>query len=205
MTLVRDTLVQNSLVSKYLETIRAVDGEVLNLSFHQLRLEKALDANTTHRLDSLLNPPQNGLYRCRVVYDAKSIEVSYIKYVKRSIKKLKLVYDDTIEYAKKYENREDIEKLVVQKESCDDVLIVKNGLLCDTSIANIALYDGSVWFTPNTPLLEGTTRARLLQNAALVVKDIKPEELKNYSKIALMNAMIDFDIIAVENIEEMIC
>jgi len=192
-------------VSRYLETIRAVDGEILNLSFHQLRLEKALDGKASHSLEKLLNPPQKGLYRCRVVYDANSIEVSYIEYIKRSIKKLKLVYDDTIEYAKKYENREAIERLFVQKESCDDVLIVKNGLLSDTSIANIALYDGCVWHTPKTPLLEGTTRERLVQNADLVVKDIKLEELKNYSKIALMNAMIDFDIIAVENIEEIIC
>ena len=98
-----------------------------------------------------------------------------------------------------------MELLFSQKENCDEILIVKNGLLCDTSIANIALFDGRKWMTPKTPLLEGTTRQRLLESGFLTVKDIAVEDLKMYSQMALMNAMIDFDIIADKKIEEIIC
>ena len=45
------------------------------------------------------------------------------------------------------------------------------------------------------PLLEGTCRARLLKEKFIVQKDITVEELMNSSKIALMNAMIDFKVI----------
>ena len=82
-----------------------------------------------------------------------------------------------------------------KRESCDDILIVKNGYITDTSIANIALYDGNSWITPKVPLLKGTTRQRYLDNAKILESDIKVQDLKKFSKIALLNAMIDFDII----------
>ena len=189
---------------KYLETIKAVDGVAFNLSYHQLRLEATLGSNKI-QLETILNPPKKGLYRCRVVYDEDTYSVNYIEYSKKNIQSLKLVYADSLEYSKKYENREALNLLLEKKEKCDDILVVQNGLLTDTSIANIALYDGNKWFTPKEPLLKGTCRARLLAEGKIFETDIKVNEIKNFQKVALMNAMIDFDIIAIENIEEVIC
>jgi len=93
----------------------------------------------------------------------------------------------------------------MQKEQCDDILIIKKGLVSDTSIANIAFYDGKLWFTPKAALLKGTCRTRLLLEGKIIEKEIRVEDIKKYKKIALMNAMIDFDIIASDNIEEIIC
>ena len=78
-------------------------------------------------------------------------------------------------------------------------------LVTDTSIANIALYNDGLWFTPKKPLLEGTTRARLLNAGKIIEKDIAVEDLNNYSRVALMNAMIDFDIITKYNLKDMTC
>jgi len=139
------------------------------------------------------------------MYDIKEIKIEYLPYTKREVKTLKLVVNDTIEYSKKYANRDEINQLVNQKENCDDILIVQNGLVLDTSIANIAFFDGREWFTPKTPLLKGTCRARLLDEDKIIEKDISVQEIKSFKTIALMNAMIDFDIIAVDNIEEIIC
>jgi 4-amino-4-deoxychorismate lyase len=194
--------------SRFLETIKAVDGIVYNLEYHQARLEDALKSLGVHHFPSLtqhLSPPSDGLYRCRVLYDEHKLEVSYHKYEKRNIKSLKIVYDDTIDYHYKYEEREALDKLFAQREDCDDVLIVQNFLLKDTTIANIALYDGQKWVTPKNPLLKGTTRARLLKKGLIVEKEILISDLDNYSQLALMNAMIDFDIIASENIRNHIC
>lgn len=200
------TSVQNSLVNKiFLETIKIVDGKALHLEYHQERLNTALNSSHRHILQNVINPPSKGLYRCRIVYDIDKIDIEYLSYSKRTVNSLKLVYDDTIVYDKKYANRELIDKLFTQKEDADDILIVKNGYVTDTSIANIAFYDGKEWFTPKTPLLKGTCRARLLATKKLKEKEIKVSEIKNYKKIALMNAMIDLDIIALENIEDMIC
>lgn len=193
---------------KFLETIKVVDGIVHHIEYHQKRLNGVLshlNTNNTHTLQNILNPPKIGFYRARVVYDKDTIKVDYYPYVKNDVKSLKLVYDNSIDYSFKYLNRSEIDMLFSQKGISDDILIVKNTLITDTSKANIALYDGKNWFTPKIPLLHGTTKNRLVAGGNLIEKDISVNELGNYSKVALMNAMIDFDIIAEENIGEIIC
>lgn len=195
----------------FLETIRALDSQVYHLSYHQERYEGVLKYFGIREIFSLkeyLNPPKNGLYRCRLTYDISKtphqIEVSYYPYKKREIGSLKLIYDDFIEYSMKYTNREELDALFAKRGLCDDVLIVKNSLLCDTSIANIAFFDGARWVTPKKPLLNGTTRQRLLSEGKIFEEDITVDDLRKYSKAALMNAMIDFDIIS-KKIEEIFC
>ena len=78
---------------------------------------------------------------------------------------------------------------------CDEIIIVKNNLICDTSKANIAIFLNKEWLTPKIPLLKGTTMQRYINNGTLKQKDITVDMLKQSSKIALLNAMIDFDII----------
>ena len=190
--------------SKYLETIKAQDGKLYHLDYHQKRLDSCVkDSNIN--LSDLLTPPSSGLYRCRVVYDEFSCDVEYYPYIKRSVSSLKLVYDDSIEYSKKYFNRDAIDELFLQKDECDDILIVKNELITDTSIANLAFKYKNEWLTPKKPLLYGTTRARLLDAKKIIEEDISVRDLKHFSAISLMNAMIDFDIIQNKNVREVIC
>ena len=196
---------QNSLVNKkLLETIKAQDGVLFHLPFHQLRLESAIGENVIE-LSEILDPPKSGLYRCRVVYDAEGYEVSYHPYSKRSVTKLKLIEDNSIEYAKKYADRSSLNALFAQKEDADDVLIVKDGLVSDTTIANVAFFYKNSWITPKQPLLNGTTRMRLRLAGELKEEEIYATDIKKFESIALMNAMIDFDIIRNKKIEEIIC
>ena len=203
MTRVSVISLQNFLVNSYfLETIKALDGEVYNLSYHQERLESVLDSlkqAKNYELNSLLSPPKKGLYRCRVIYNAQEINISYIEYRKREVTSFKLIYDDTIIYDKKYAKRDLLDKHFAQREDADEIIVVKNGLITDTSIANIALYDGKRWFTPKSPLLKGTTRRRYIEEGKILEADIAVDALKSYKKLALMNAMIDFDIITENN------
>jgi 4-amino-4-deoxychorismate lyase len=74
-------------------------------------------------------------------------------------------------------------------------MIFKNSLLTDTSIANIAIYYDNSWITPKKPLLNGTTRQRYINSGFIKEADITLAMLKNAKKIALLNAMIDFDIL----------
>ena len=196
------------MISEFLETVKSLDGVVYNLKYHQSRYESVLKSFNIleyKNLKDYINPPMHGLYRCRLVYDKSKIDVEYIKYKMRNIKTLKLVYDDDIEYDKKSTSRQDLNKLFEQKDSCDDILIVKNSLLTDTSIANVALFDGKRWFTPKNPLLEGTTRKRLLDEGKIYELEIGVDDICNFEKIALLNAMIDFDIIAGDSLKDIIC
>ena len=184
--------------SLLLETIRCEDGEPVNLSYHQGRVNaslKQLGYTTEYNLKKLLSPPDNKLYRCRILYNDNSIDIQYLPYQKRVISRLQLIQADGLEYALKYANREEIDKFFLQKGDADDILLVKNTLITDTSIANIALYDGEKWYTPKSPLLHGTTRARLLKEKKIFERDIYLKDLPSYSRFALMNAMIDFDTV----------
>lgn len=187
-------------LTSFFETIKIEDGVVFHLEYHQKRYESVLRSFGHKKfveIASYINPPPSGLHRCRFVYTlANEIKVSYYKYKKREVNQLKLVYDNRVLYREKSMNREELTRLFEQREECDDILIVKNDYITDTSIANIALYDGKDWFTPRKPLLKGTTRARLLEEKKLIEADITPSMLKNYSQVALLNAMIDFDILA---------
>lgn len=195
----------------FLETIRAVEGEVFNLVYHQKRYESVLKKFNIKNPKSLLehiNPPATGTYRCRLLYniskEGHTIEVTYHEYKKRDINSLKLVYDDNIEYSLKSACRDELDLLYGRRGKYDDILIVKNSLITDTTIANIAFYDSGRWVTPAQPLLKGTTRERLLMEKKIFESDIYVDDLKKFSKVALMNAMIDFDIIT-KNIEEFFC
>lgn len=178
----------------YFETIKCEDYEIFNLEYHNKRVANTIAMNLN--LQEYIYPLSEELLRCKLVYDESGIiEVNYFPYNKREIKSFKLVFNDDIDYSKKYLDRSALDKLYEQKEDCDEIIIVKDGLVTDTTIANIAIKMDGVWFTPRKPLLRGTTRERFLKEGGLISKDITIEMLKSCEKLALMNAMIDFDIL----------
>jgi len=178
------------------ETISVIDGKALHLGYHQERLnrsQKALFSSFVPiNLNEIIKPSSSqGQLKCRVVYADKLIDVSYSAYHPRVIQNLKLIESD-IDYSFKYSNREKLNELYAKREDADDILIVKNSLITDTSIANIAFWDDHKWITPKSPLLRGTTRERLLRNSFLIQRDIHIDEIDKFSLFALMNAMIGF-------------
>jgi len=181
-----------------LETIKIKEGKIYNLVYHQKRCDKSrLDLYHTTKslcLKSLINPPPTGYYRCRILYDTKIQSIEYIPYQEKEIKTLKIV-NTPLKYDYKYANRTTLESLCKKHPEVDDILIESHGIIKDTSIANIAFYDGNSWVTPTNPLLEGTMRAKLLEEGFLQKKIIQKSDLHHYSHVALMNAMIGFKIL----------
>ena len=175
------------------ETIRVSQFKACHLDFH-LKRANASTANGLHfDLASLMHVPDDGLYRVKIIYDDNGyfIKKQCFAYKKRNIKSIRLLASD-ISYDKKYLDRRNIDDLFTRRGNCDEIIIIKNGLVTDTSIANIAIHSNNQWFTPRTPLLKGTTRQRLIAQKLLQEKDISVSELLNAEKIALMNAMTDF-------------
>ena len=115
-----------------------------------------------------------------------------------------MVFDDTINYNLKFENREKINQLFAKREQCDEILIVKNGLVTDTSFCNILFFNGKKWLTPEKPLLKGIQRQFLINNEIVETANISPSDLHNFTKARLVNAMIGFEDaldIIIENIQ----
>lgn len=174
------------------------NGRLCNTTFHNVRFRrsaKEVFGWNTESLEELIRIPkeaQTGLYKCRIIYGSCIERIEFHPYRLRPIQSLKIVAGDDIDYSYKFENREAIERLFRLCGECDDVLIIKNGYITDTSIANIAFYDGIKWITPSSPLLKGTQREKLLSEGRIVEDDIKPLDLGVFKKARLFNAMIDF-------------
>lgn len=186
-----------------LETIKCEGGHFHHLEYHQKRVDRSrrelFGSTDTLDLASILKAPDKKLYRCRVRYSQKIVSIEYLPYRPKEIKTLKVVASD-VTYHYKFSDRSTLDKLLQENPEADDIIIEKEGLITDTTIANIALFDGEQWVTPKKPLLEGTMRAYLLGQGFLHPKDITSDSLKKYEKVALMNAMLGFKILSHTNI-----
>ncbi len=185
-------------MSQLLETIQLNNGKLVNIHFHTLRFNVALKNHfgifTDIELSEKIIIPTEfkiGIYKCRITYSPKIDKIEFLPHNYRDINSLKLVYDNTIDYHLKYSNREKLQKLFEQRGNCDDILIVKKGCMSDSYTANPVFFDGKKWWTPNTPLLPGTQRARLLEEGHIFECRITPDDLQKYTKVGLINAMQD--------------
>ena len=183
-------------ISPCFETLKAVNGEIQYLLFHQARFDKTrkelYGVAQKISLAQLLTPPKDGTYRVRVEYDEEIQKVEYIPYTPRVIQTFALV-EGNIDYAYKYCDREALSQHL--SITADDVLFICHGELKDTSIANIALLIDGKWKTPLRPLLEGTTSARLLASGMIKAELLDIKSLQKAEKFAIMNALIGFKII----------
>jgi 4-amino-4-deoxychorismate lyase len=178
---------------KYFETVKCDDFEVFNLDYHNKRIANTIGLNLN--LQEYVYPVSSELLRCKVIYDKDGIiDIQYFPYEKREIKTFKLIYDNEVSYSKKYFDRNTLNELFEKRENSDEIIIIKNKIVTDTSIANIAIYYENTWITSKNCLLRGTVRDRLIDDKFLIERDITTKMLKKASKIALMNAMIGFDI-----------
>ena len=182
------------------ETIRIRNGVPENLFWHQQRYEssyRTLFGKSPQIIleDTLIIPAdyRKGVVKCRFLYDHEIFDTEFYHYNPSHIQTLKLVEDNHLEYPHKFTDRTAINNLLGMKDECDDILIVKNGLITDSSIFNIVFFDGEKWTTPAEPLLKGTARERLLRGGKIEAEHITVEDLKKFSHFKLINAMLEFD------------
>jgi 4-amino-4-deoxychorismate lyase len=183
-----------------LESIRVENRCVQNPEYHQARFDAsrrllfgtndAIDLKTHIQIPDFID---EGIYKCRLIYDRQIRELSFEAYQPKLVQSLKLVYDDAIDYALKYADRNALNRLFEQRGSCDDILIVKQGLITDTSFCNVIFYDGTSWITSDSPLLAGTRRQYLIDQKKIRSQQICPADLASFSHFMLINAMLDFD------------
>lgn len=179
------------------ESIRVQDGELCNLHFHQQRLNRAMQMHypqaNFHKLKDCIEIPAKcfeGIYKCRVTYGREVKNIDFEPYNPRVIRTLKLLEENGISYPHKYADRSLLNALRQKRGKSDEILIVKNGLITDTSFSNIIFFDGSTWLTPSTPLLIGTMRSMLLEQGSITEREIRVADLHLFQKARLINAML---------------
>lgn len=182
---------------RYIETVRIENGKLHNVERHDMRMnavrKEVWGTEACLRLEDYIQAPScNGRIRCRVTYGMEIESVEYFPYQIRPVRSLQLVEGGDIDYRMKRADRTCLDELFSHRGEADEVLVVRNGLLTDTSIANVALWDGNHWYTPALPLLNGTRRACLLEQGLVSACNIRVEDLSCFRKIRMFNAMIDF-------------
>jgi len=184
---------------RLIETIKINNGKIFNIDYHNHRMNKSRQVLMGHTdkielRDHLVLPDNlsDGLYKCRIIYAERIESVEIKPYIIRPVTSLKLIDGRGVEYDHKFAVRTQIENLFAQRGTCNDVLIIKNGYVTDTSICNIAFFDGCHWYTPEHPLLKGAKRQLLLDENLIFEKQISVTGLYEFEKICLFNAMIEF-------------
>ncbi len=193
-----------------IETICYENGFFHRLALHERRMNNSrrqlLSCRDFLFLERNLSIPEqykNMKIKCRVTYSDVIHSIEFEQYNEREIKSLRLVQDDTIDYSHKFKNRDQLNHLLELRGDDDEILIVKNGQVTDTSFTNIAFLKDGQWFTPEFPLLAGTRRDEYLQNGLLTARIIRPEDLRKFDEARLVNSMRSLEdgpSIAISNI-----
>lgn len=184
-------------MSPFIETIRIEKGRAFHLPLHTARMNRTrkevFGIEQPLDLEAYLSAqPYWERTKCRVEYAETILKVEYAPYRLRPVQTLQWVENDEIDYTYKSSDRQAIQRLVAERGNADDILIVRNGQITDTSICNVALWNGKEWITPERPLLAGTHRAYLLTTGQIRTGNIARSDLPDYSRIRLFNALIDF-------------
>lgn len=180
----------------FLESIKLQDGKIFNLEYHQQRVNDTFNTffknQTFLNLKSAINKitlPQRGFFKIRIIYGEIKLKIEIVPYQIRDIKSLSLVTANFLNYNFKFLEREELNKLKTQ--NTDDVIIIKNNKITDASFANLIFWDGENWFTPNTYLLNGVCRQRLLFEGKIKETEISLKNIFNFKKVGLINALLD--------------
>ncbi len=140
-----------------------------------------------------LNPPQSGWWKCRILYDGSGQEISLDSYHPKQVSSFKIVHDDQIDYRHKWADRSHLDRLYQQRGKCDDIIIIKDGKVTDSYYANLIFKKDGRWFTPESFLLPGVMRQKLLNEGVIQTADITALNIRNFEKVKMINALLGLD------------
>ncbi|MFN7258746.1 MAG: aminotransferase class IV [Cyclobacteriaceae bacterium] len=185
---------------RFIETIKLLDGHFFNLDYHQTRMDwtikKFFEQESTIHLKEYLARQSfltEGLFKCRIVYEKTISSVEFLPYTIKPVRSLKVVHAHAIEYAYKFETRNQLLELYNQRGLHDEIIIVENNLITDASYANLVFFDGATWITPTSYLLNGTMRQILIDQQKIKTGQISLSDITNFEKVKLINSMLGFE------------
>lgn len=183
-----------------LESVYLNEGVFRNVSYHEARMQKALQE--LYRMEApvqlsgylnSLNFPKSGIFKTRIIYDTEIRKVEFAPYTVKPVHALKLVRSDAVSYNHKFLDRTELSHLYEQRGAADDVLIVKHGFITDASYANVILKKNNNWFTPKHSLLNGTMRQYLLDAGMIYEAIIDEQNYFQFESVKLINSMLGMD------------
>jgi len=186
-------------MSRFIESIKVEDQEAFLLDLHQKRVNETFthfgkeSALNLQKIFKNLEVDEDGLFKLRIVYDLdKNFRTQLIPYAIPEIHSFQLVENNTFDYSFKFEDRKELDRMKSQSKA-EEIIIVKNNHITDTSFSNLLFLKGKEWFTSNTFLLNGVMRQHLLKTKKIKETEITLNNIKEFSNFQIINAMNDFD------------
>ncbi|REC75372.1 aminodeoxychorismate lyase [Chryseobacterium elymi] len=186
-------------MSQFIESVKVEDQEIFLLELHQKRINQTFahfgkeGSIDLAKIFKNLEHDEDGLFKLRLSYDLdKKVRTMMIPYAIPEIQSFQLVENNSFDYSFKFEDRKELDKMKM-KSKAEEIIIVKNNHITDTSFSNILFLKGKDWFTPTTYLLNGVQRQSLLKHKKIKETEISLQNIKQFSHFQLINAMNDFD------------
>ena len=184
---------------QFIESIKIEDQEIFLLELHQKRVNQTFahfgkeGSIDLEKIFKNLNHDEDGLYKLKITYDLdKRFRTMMIPYAIPEIHDFQLVENNSYDYSFKFEDRKELEKMKMMAKA-EEIIIVKNNQITDTSFSNLLFLKGKEWFTPSTYLLNGVQRQNLLKKKKIKEMEITLQNIKEFSHFQLINALNDFD------------
>ena len=197
-------------MSRFIESIKIEDQKAFLLDLHQKRVNQTFahfgkeGSIDLAKIFKNLKHDEDGLYKLRIVYDLdKKFTTQLIPYAIPEIENFQLVENNSYDYSFKFEDRKEFERMKT-KAKTEEIIVVKNNHITDTSYTNILFLKGKEWFTPTTYLLNGVMRQHLLHEKKIKETEITLQNIKDFSHFQLINAMNDFDDMFIYPIERIV-
>ena len=186
-------------MSRFIESIKVEDQKIFLKELHQKRMNDTFSnfgkecKIDIYSLFLNLEHDEDGLYKFRIEYDLENqFKTQVIPYVISELDDFELVIDNEIDYNFKSADRTQLQNLK-NKSHADEIIIVKNNQITDTSYSNLLFLKDKTWFTPKSYLLNGIMRQNLLKLKKIKEAEITLDNIKEFSHFQLINAMNDFD------------
>ena len=197
-------------MSRFIESVKIEDQKAFLLDLHQKHVNQTFahfgkeGSIDLAKIFKNLEHDEDGLYKLRIVYDLdKKFTTQLIPYAIPEIENFQLVENNSYDYSFKFEDRKEFERMKT-KAKTEEIIVVKNNHITDTSYTNILFLKGKEWFTPTTYLLNGVMRQNLLHEKKIKETEITLQNIKEFSHFQLINAMNDFDNMFIYPIERIV-
>ena len=184
----------------FIETICYEKGSFHRIELHNERCNQTrrhfFGDQPSIKLQNHLCIPHNLIdfkVKCTVTYGIDVISIIYSKYEVKPINSLLIINDNHIEYSFKYSDRKDLTLLAENKGQHSDILIVKNGLITDTSYANIIFKHNNNWYSQSKPLLLGTRLQSYFKDKRVIPARLTIKAISHFSEARIINAMISIE------------
>ena len=197
-------------MSQFIESIKIEDQKAFLMELHQKRVndtfahfgkEGSIDLA---KIFKSLEHDEDGFYKLRIVYDLnRNFKHQMIPYAIPEIDNFQLVENNSYDYSFKFEERKEFE-IMKAKAKTEEIIIVKNNHITDTSYTNLLFLKGKDWFTPTTFLLNGVMRQHLLKEKKIKETEITLQNIREFSHFQLINSMNDFDDMFIYPIERIV-